>query len=73
MKEQSGKKEPTSNGKASAGRNSKSKAEKKDSVPTYSDLVNLNLIKKFDINDVLDQTGNSNGDCHLPRGKFKLC
>lgn len=33
----------------------------------YSELVNKDLIKKFDINEVLDQTGNSNGDCHLPR------
>ena len=38
--------------------------------PVYSDLVNLTLIKKFDMEAVLDQTGNAVGDCHLPRGKF---
>jgi len=42
--------------------------EKKE--PVYSDLVNLAIVKKFDMNAVLDQTGNSIGDCHLPRGKF---
>jgi hypothetical protein len=30
------------------------------------------FIKKFDIDAVLDQTGNSIGDSHLPRGKHLI-
>ena len=34
-------------------------------------MVNIEqFIKKFDIEAVLDQTGNSIGDSHLPRGKY---
>ena len=37
---------------------------------TYNEeLVNLKFIKKYDQDAVADQTGNSNGDSHLPRGK----
>ena len=32
----------------------------------------MTLVKKFDMNAVLEQTGNSIGDCHLPRGKYIL-
>ena len=43
----------------------------KEVVYTYEeDMVNLSqFVKKFDIEAVLDQTGNSIGDSHLPRGK----
>ena len=58
----------TNGGKASKTKGAKEPPKKKELV--YSDMVNKDLIKKFDINEVLDQTGNSNGDCHLPRGKF---
>ena len=67
------KKTPTT--KVNGGKASKVKVPKEDPKKkelVYSELVNKNyneLIKKFDINLVLDQTGNSNGDCHLPRGK----
>ena len=41
---------------------------------TYNEeLVNLKFIKKYDQDAVADQTGNSNGDSHLPRGKYDLC
>ena len=50
---------------------------KKGTVPkeiTYNDeLVNLKFIKKYDQDAVADQTGNSNGDSHLPRGKYNFC
>jgi hypothetical protein len=65
----------TTTGKVNGGKSSKAKVPKEDLKKkelVYSDLVNKNyteMIKKFDINEVLDQTGNSNGDCHLPRGK----
>jgi len=62
------KKTPT--GKINGGKTSKVKAQKEDPKKkelVYSEMVNRELIKKFDINEVLDQTGNSNGDCHLPR------
>ena len=64
------KKTPT--GKVNGGKASKAKVQKEDPKKkelVYSDMVKLEMIKKFDINEVLDQTGNSNGDCHLPRGK----
>ena len=45
--------------------------EEDNSDSVYNaELVNLNLIKPFDIDAVIDQTGNSNGDSHLPRGKY---
>lgn len=46
--------------------------QKNKEMAYNSELVNLNLIKKFDIDAVIDQTGNSNGDSHLPRGKCLL-
>jgi wobble nucleotide-excising tRNase len=56
--------------KKSKGKASKPKVEPKE--VTYSEeLINLQgFIKKFDIDAVLDQTGNSIGDSHLPRGKY---
>jgi len=57
---------------SSRGKGSVGKAAEEKKEPVYSDLVNLGLVKKFDMNAVLDQTGNSIGDCHLPRGKFNL-
>ena len=48
--------------------NTKKDDEKKEIK--YSDMVNLNIIKKFDTEAQLDQNGNQSGDCHLPRGKL---
>ena len=52
----------------------KSKSPAVKQVPkeiSYNDeLVNLKFIKKYDQDAVADQTGNSNGDSHLPRGKY---
>jgi hypothetical protein len=55
---------------ASKGRGSNAKVPTEKKELKYSDQVNLSLIKKFDIEALLDQTGNQIGDCHLPRGKF---
>lgn len=67
------KKSPTlstkTKGVSSKSRASTLKVSSEKTEPKYTDLVNLNLVKKFDMNAVLDQTGNSIGDCHLPRGK----
>jgi hypothetical protein len=53
--------------KKSKGKSSKTKAEPKE-IKYDEDLINLQgFIKKFDIDAVLDQTGNSIGDSHLPR------
>jgi hypothetical protein len=55
--------------KKSKGKGSKPKAEVKE-IKYDEELINLQgFIKKFDIDAVLDQTGNSTGDSHLPRGK----
>ena len=55
--------------KKSKGKASKAKVEPKP-IKYDEELINLEgFIKKFDIDAVLDQTGNSIGDSHLPRGK----
>lgn len=65
----SAKKNPTKL-KTGRGKASQSKAAEEKKEVVYSDLVNLNLIKKFDTEALLDQSTNHPGDCHLPRGKF---
>ena len=32
--------------------------------------MNLDLLKKYDTDAMLEQYGNQHGDCHLPRGKL---
>lgn len=67
-------KQPTtaSKGKASAkGRGgAKKDTEDKKEIKYDTNLVNFNLIKKFDTEAMLEQIGNQHGDCHLPRGKL---
>ena len=57
--------------KKTPAKNSASKQSPPKEFVYESDMVNIEqFIKKFDIEAVLDQTGNSIGDSHLPRGKY---
>jgi hypothetical protein len=54
----------------SAQKVSVKKAKEEPKETKYTELINLGIVKKFDMDAVLDQANVTLGDCHLPRGKF---